>query len=381
LMLLLSATMELTIPLALATKQSNSCIDDVRAASELLTEAFIPQDIFVDSILAYLDLHSLVVFSGCSRICRDVVFKQTPKDCWETIYLCGGKPCSINDDQLSAFLRNINAVENTRVLSLVGCPSLTGRGIEPLTGSTVLEDIDLRVRGTLPLKGEFGKRVGASSLDGLFVTRVLRTMLPLTANQDIAPFTLRRVVFRSATNPRLATNPYGAGVYISRFYSFLNSCKRKLAIQSKAKYCNKQGECFDTFGKKEFGKCSKCMEVFCFTCNSGQEFVKCLLCAELLCPTCKEGQSIKCIVCHSSCCNACAMPPKCSMCDVQKCQWCSNIYECGGCGKQSCATHGAECCGGCEKSYCNDCQDERLEFCIVCNEHYCSDNNCHDHMH
>eukprot|EP00984_Skeletonema_dohrnii_P032856 scaffold27741_cov50-Skeletonema_dohrnii-CCMP3373.AAC.1 len=36
---------------------------------------------------------------------------------------------------------------------------------------------------------------------------------------------------------------------------------------------------------------------------------------------------------------------------------------------------------GCEKSYCNDCQDERLEFCIVCNEHYCSDNNCHDHMH
>eukprot|EP00984_Skeletonema_dohrnii_P039080 scaffold43055_cov178-Skeletonema_dohrnii-CCMP3373.AAC.3 len=208
--------MELTIPLALATKQSNSRIDDGRAASELLTEAFIPRDIFVDSILAYLDLHSLVVFSGCSRICRDVVFKQAPKDRWETIYLCGGKPCSINDDQLSAFLRNINAVENTRVLSLVGCPSLTGRGIEPLTGSTVLEDIDLRVRGTLPLKGEFGKRVGASSLDGLYVTRVLRTML---------------------------------------------------------------------------------------------------------------------------------------------------------------------CCGGCEKSYCNDCQDERLEFCIVCNEHYCSDNNCHDHMH
>jgi hypothetical protein len=359
------------------TAVKHNCIDDVsRAVSKnLLTEAFLPGHILVDSILAYLDLHSLVVFSGCSRICHNIVFDQTPKDRWEKIYLCGGKPCSINDNQLSAFLRNINAVEKTRVLSLVGCPLLSGRGIEVLAGSTVLEDIDLRTSGTLPLKGLQGKRYGISYLHCLFVTSVLRTMLPLTADQDIAPFTLRRVAFRHIV-PRRNSSDNDAGI---RFMSHLNSCKRMLAIQSITKQCNKQGDCFNTFGEKVFGKCSKCTETFCFTCK-GQGFVKCSLCAELLCPACKEGQSIMCIVCNSSYCNSCAMPPKCSMCKVQKCQWCSNIYECGGCGKQSCANHGAECCSGCDTSYCSDCQDEHIEFCIVCNEHYCSD-DCHERMH
>lgn len=362
---------------AMTELPNNSCIDD-RATSKLLTEAFIPRHILVDSILAYLDLHSLVVFSGCSRICHNVVFQQTPKDRWETIYLCGGKPCSIDDDQLAAFLRNINAVENTKVLSLVGCPSLTGRGIEPLTGSTVLEDIDLRVRGTIPLKGQHGQRCGGSSLDSLFVIRILRTMLPLTANNEVVtPFALRRVVFRPLTN--IPVEVYQTDVV--RFCSHLNSCKRRLAIQSKSQYCNKQGNCFDTFDKKVFGKCSKCMEDFCFTCKSEQEFVKCSSCTELLCPACKDGQSIKCIVCNSSRCNSCAMPPSCAVCNVQKCQWCSNIYECGGCGKQSCANHGAECCNGCDQSFCDDCQDEHVEFCIVCNEYYCLNNNCHDRMH
>lgn len=365
------------------TKHPDCTIDGVgrrrTAASEnLLTGAsFLPRHILVDSILAYLDLRSLVVFSGCSRLFHNVVFKQTSKDRWEAIYLCGGTPCLINDGQLSAFLRNINAVENTRVLSLVGCPSLTGRGIEPLTGSTVLEDIDMRVCGTLPLKGLLGKRYGASSIDGLFVTRILRTMLPVTADEDIASFALRRVVFRPMVP---TTNSSEFANDIVRFLTHLNSCKRSLAIQSKAKQCNKQGNCFDTFGKKIFGKCSRCRENFCFTCDSGQEFVKCKLCMELLCPACKEEQSIICIVCNSSCCNSCAMPPKCAMCKVQKCQWCSNIYECGICAKQSCANHGAECCSGCDTSYCDDCQDEHVEFCIVCNEHYCSD-DCHNRMH
>ena len=351
------------------------CIDNDReAASKLLTEAFVPRHILVDSILTYLDLHSLVVFSGCSRICHDVLFKQTPKDRWETIYLCGGKPCSIDDDQLSAFLRNINAVENTKVLSLVGCPSLTGRGIEPLTGSTVLEDIDLRVRGTFPLKGQLAKLCGVSSFDNLFVTSVLRTMLPLTASEVIAPFQLRRVAILPPKNSTGVRNAF-------LFLQHLNSCKRSLAIQSVTKYCNKQRNCFDTFGNKVFGTCSKCKEVFCLTCSSEQTYVRCPSCTELLCPACKEGQSIKCIVCNSSQCKPCAMPPECALCGVQKCQWCSNVYECGGCGKQSCANHGAECCNGCDRSYCNDCQDDHVEFCIVCNEHYCSDNDCHDRMH
>jgi hypothetical protein len=363
--------MEPTIPTSI--KHPNNCIDDdVRGAVSrnnlVLTEALLPRHIIVDSILAFLDLHSLVVFSGCSRTFHNLVFMHSPKDRWETIYLCGGKPCSINDDQLSAFLRNINAVENTRVLSLVGCPSLTCRGIELLAGSTVLEDIDLRVRGTLPLKGLNGKRYGVSSIDGLCVTRVLRTMLPRPSDQDIAPFNLRRVAFRPIV-PSTNTSGNGYENDVARFMSHLNSCKRILAIKSKAMQCNNQEDCLDIFGK-----CSKCMEIL------HEEIVKCSSCTELLCSVCKEEHSIKCIVCKFNYCTPCAMPPKCSICKVQKCQWCSNIYECGGCGKQSCANHGAECCSECETSYCSNCKDEYIEFCIVCNQHHCSD-GCHDRMH
>ena len=351
----------------------------VRASAQndakLLTEAFLPRHILVDYIFAYLDLHSLVVLSGCSRTLHTVVFKQTPKDRWEVIHLCGGRHCSINDEQLSTFLRNIDAVVNTRVLSLVGCPSLTGHGIEPLTGSSVLEDIDLRVSGSLPLTGQLGKRQGETSIDDLFVTRVLRTMIPISAGENIAPFALRRAAFR----PKIIASVESYDSEIVRFSSYFDSCKRNFAVQSEAKYCSKQGDCFDTSGKNVHGKCSKCMDIFCLLCCSGKEFVKCSLCRELLCPTCTKGRSIKCVICDSSYCNSCAMPPKCSMCEVHKCQWCSNIYECGGCGKQSCANHGAESCMGCDKSYCNDCQ-EALEFCIVCNEYYCSD-SCHDQMH
>src|SRR6056300_1501948 len=75
----------------------------------LLRDSFLPRQILVD-ILAYLDLHSLVIFSGCSILTKDIVFKRIPTDRWETIQICGGRPSTINDEQLAVFLHNINAV-------------------------------------------------------------------------------------------------------------------------------------------------------------------------------------------------------------------------------------------------------------------------------
>jgi len=255
---------------------SNNAIEG-EATSEsstnyLLRDSFLPRQILVN-ILTYLDLHSLVIFSGCSSLTKDIVFKQMPTGRWETIQICcRGRPCTINDEQLAAFLHNINAVEKTRLLSLVGCPSLTGRGIEPLSGSTVLEDIDLRFRGTLPLKGRDGKRNGDSSIDTAVVTRILRTMLPPTADEDrIAPFALRRVVFRPTVPNPSNSSRFGYNHDIVQFWSYFQCCKRSVAIQRKAKQCK------DNSGEKSIGKCSICCEYFCVGCDNGRDdFIKCL---------------------------------------------------------------------------------------------------------
>lgn len=116
----------ITMMLSSGSSSNNAIEEEATSESStnyLLRDSFLPRQILVD-ILAYLDLHSLVIFSGCSSLTKDIVFKQIPTDRWEEIQICGGRPCTINDEQLAVFLHNINAVEKTRLLSLVGCPSV-----------------------------------------------------------------------------------------------------------------------------------------------------------------------------------------------------------------------------------------------------------------
>ena len=167
---------------------------DTSPADEFLTASSFPQDI-LNSILSHLDLHTLVNFSSCAPRCQTIVFQEMNPRQWEEIRICGHLAlCSINDEQLATFLRKINARDNTRALSLVGCPNLNGSGLEPLRGSAVLEDIDLRVRGSLPLKGEMGEQYGDTGLDTAVVTDILRPSL--RSENPSEPLTLQRVAFR-----------------------------------------------------------------------------------------------------------------------------------------------------------------------------------------
>ena len=48
----------------------------------------------------------------------------------------------LTDDDVHSILMCIDAIHNVKILKLIGCSSITGSGLEPLTGSTVLEWID-----------------------------------------------------------------------------------------------------------------------------------------------------------------------------------------------------------------------------------------------
>jgi hypothetical protein len=115
----------------------------------LTDESSLPRHVLVDTVLAYLDTYALIRFSCTSRACWDVVHRDVSKSRWREVDLSGNR--RINDEQLRAFLTNIDARTNTKVLSIVGCMNVNGTGLESLRGSTIMEDIDLRVMGSLPL--------------------------------------------------------------------------------------------------------------------------------------------------------------------------------------------------------------------------------------
>ena len=73
----------------------------------LLDESALPHDLLVDSVLSYLDLYSLIKFSGTSKSCQKIVYNDIPKERFATISLSSNQ--NITDDQLHAFLDNINA--------------------------------------------------------------------------------------------------------------------------------------------------------------------------------------------------------------------------------------------------------------------------------
>ncbi|KAL7525924.1 hypothetical protein ACHAWF_001566, partial [Thalassiosira exigua] len=270
--------------------------------------------------------------------CQRLVFHEAPPARWEDIDLSGDR--RISDDQLRALLANASARERTRRLSLAGCANVRGTGLAPLRGSRVLEDVDLRVRGCRPLEGEDGLRYGDSGLDEPFVAGVLSSMLP---RRDPAPgcpprkIVLRRVAIRPLSAPsaaHLSNFSFGPDLR-SFFFSF-------------------------DFG---LGRSIRCTRRPCSMC----------------CVRTGEFEDFSCPQCDTHFCRACAMPPECSECSARRCQWCSNVVECTRCRKRSCAGHGYECCGGCSNVFCRGCEDE-LEFCMVCNEFYCTE-DCHRGVH
>ena len=223
--------------------------------------------------------------------------------------------CDITDNQLSALLVKINAKENTRSISLIGCRDITGRGLVPLSGSRVLENIDLRVRGSLPLTGDLGKKDGPMGIDEVFVTRILYSMLP---SDEYHPFALRRVVFRHGFFLR----PILFG-----FFQYFD-CWKKIQETRSTSCC----KCNRLFADVCNRRCCHCTEFPCFDDKCSNEMVSCSLCLDTCCSM-KKDEYILCSICDEYYCEPCAMPLVCTDCKVKKCQWCSNIVKCVGCNK------------------------------------------------
>lgn len=337
------------------------------------------------------------VYQECSQSWRVMSFADLPTALRQ----------SLTDNDLSTLLVRVNARENTVKLNIACCARIDGDGLEPLTGSRVLEYVSCSE------KGEYYDR------DELIA--ILETMIPYKlstvylgyfgyGNQDVRGFMhrLRLANIKRAKEQRLLCSACGflvmedtRQVVLDMFNSPSHSC-----LQCSQVFC-RRGSC-----PMNVRTCSACGKLLCDTC---QKCVQCYSCGESHCSDCSspeicnycgkaqcEGCDVgidRCVACDKPVCrdcgrlqeedevcsgdgdclvcHGCTAVVSCDECNSLFCKGCDVFYQCQQCSKKFC--NGLSCrrevarCGACTMSFCTACKE--YELCEACDIYFCTDHH------
>ena len=358
-----------------------------------------------------IGLRGLTAMAQCSHFLAVQIWSD--RSLWRVIDF-GTVPTAnaarLCDKGLYSLLDRVRARDATERISLRGCTSLTGRGLEPIRGSMMLRSIDLR------LAREHETTVGATGLDDTAVLDVLSSMLPRFAatRTGIDPSSaLSLVQFRrSRQSWHWQTNNVGANG--SRFFGFAPEIEQWLArwhstmvsvMQVELKPCDHCSEVIvkapaegttgafrcdtcSTFSCSmgecpRIGSCYQCQASFCDSCRCVRFCNLCELpfcdacrpvnfCEDCDLPFCDQCRSVRpCEICEFSSCHECSPTFFCEACGYTFCTGCRDAVFCENCCKEWClACKELSECVECEQGYCQDCRI--VSFCEVCRKNYCS---------
>ena len=125
-------------------------------------------------ILESMGLSGRVKLSVCSKTLANSIYSK--RYLWATIdfgaELSFKQRSLLTDRSLHRLLENVQAKQITKALSVRRCEKIQGYGLEPLRGSAVIEELDLRVK---PSDTAFNGRTG---LHDSFVLGLLSSMMP-----------------------------------------------------------------------------------------------------------------------------------------------------------------------------------------------------------
>ena len=301
------------------------------------------------------------------------VLGETGVTCSHRRMLCE----KLKDDDVAGVLACINARTHLRTLGISGCKSITGRGLRPLSGSLVLEQVDLRHKMVdYPVIEEY-----STALSEVFVLPVLESIINTPGNMlTLVHFPEQ---WREAQSPELNTFLVG---YNRLLEGRRNPCSKCNTVGNHDNWVNHEdGDIM--FADKYWGMqnfiCHQCVKFFCYECNNGGDDPS----HQMLC-TCKECKGeycddcfpmTRCAECNAYVCNACSR--ECPHCEGRACRDCEYIQYCDTCSVRSCdeCTTFHTCEGGCGIMQCNSCvhngvmHEDPLELCEVCENYYCSD--------
>ena len=334
----------------------------------------------------------------------------------------------LTDDDIKAVLWCIGAANKVERLSLAHCVNITGTCLEPLSGSTVIEQIDLSLVGghespTLlepwhppqqiyfvvaefepPLSCEIVLPI-LDSIIGLKQCSLQHLRFPKSwrTNRQTA------MLYRSDTSTEMMLRSRFYGRYISEpdfkpdaaFVSFLSrynqvlmnrgmiscvKCSHDLpssgelvgsSISDEREHFFDTSEDVYTFGNQNH-TCSQCMQHYCYRCDDQEQFQHSRRGYRHRGYRRRNGYGEFTL-------------ERCSKCEKDRCVDCSGMYWCEGCSQyycMGCKESTASCSdSGCGNKICSDCARRprqchkcKQDFCVSCiNSCYvCEDIVCHN---
>jgi len=295
----------------------------------------------------------------------------------------------LTDDDIGSVLTCLNAVTKVKNLKVTGCTNISGRGLEPLRGSMVLEQIDLSL-----VKQHTNPNI-RSAISEEAVLLILHSIICKQGNR------LRQVQMPSKW-------ALGVSMLLSQFAEnytrLLQSRPFNCAGCIQPEGCNgTDGAVWvphvpgDWFGVQLF-TCYLCMRNFCGECDDDVGSFLCYLCDKNYCGKCVE--TLDCGKCEETFCKGCMPLRECELCvDVfcdecwGNCDSCDRMVQqprCGGCSREpplyqcendsckklNCATCVAFgnvlACNDCGTKHCFDCRLVKYRAARDRDEQFCS---------
>jgi len=234
---------------------------------------------------------------------------------------------NLTDDDLYSVLVAIDAINNLKSLQLTGCTKITGHGLEPLRGSTVIESIDL---GLSALEQSPTRHCWKEP--EISETDVLPILDSIVATEDNAlKFIMLPKKWRDAKTAELTQ-------FLGRYNRLLVSrepvCEKCNADLTSAE---RRSMVVNDHDSKDFGIqsycCNMCMKNYCYGCEKeyeeGGRWNKIMVRKQLL---------TNCENCEKDYCGDCVPMDYCGKCKKQKCSSCAPVKGCDGCGEDVCKT-------------------------------------------
>ncbi|KAL7551203.1 hypothetical protein ACHAWF_014398 [Thalassiosira exigua] len=270
---------------------------------------------------------------------------------------------NLSDDDLRAVLACIDARNELRKLAMYCGETFSGRGLNALRGSLVLEHI--RLLG-VDMKLEVSKDIVLSFLDSIVEAegnslKLIQLPAKIAYNADTFEFLQHR-------------------------YSPLLTSRRKVCAACRGPFINQNEEMFtrDCFGIVRYdfahgaeSTCHGCLKEFCCGEKGVCRTFRCRGCKRQLCPGCAEmceacencsdcrGSPAKWKMCEAGCERRCCIEcaKTCRECHLSSCIYCTKFETCSNCGK----THCTECFDDedCDVICEGECDGPRCKSCLV----------------
>eukprot|EP00984_Skeletonema_dohrnii_P007860 scaffold2901_cov91-Skeletonema_dohrnii-CCMP3373.AAC.4 len=307
----------------------------------------------------------------------------------------------LNDDDIEKVLICIDAANRVKKLKLTNCINITGVGLEPLRGSTIIEQIDLSLVGD----HQDPRLSPRPPITCEFVVPILDSII------EREGCSLRHLQFPSVWGWRVTSIQFEEfhmrynEMLVNRGGSCIN-CNTHLPSQD--------GSWIDNNCLQKY-TCYECLKHYCEDCTNDDGdymlFHCCCLCKKRLCTDCqKKKWCIGCEVdycvgcmdftdcsgsgCYADICKDCIESSHCFKCGGYFCENCGDqvLDQCHSCTKNCCRTCAEEHdydwpeCRLCEKSFCDDCNEKNgtdaIRLCDDCDMRYCRECRvyamCHD---